>query len=287
MRFSPVFPALPALLGLLILSAAPPARADGIKAVASIAPVHSLLSGVMQGVATPGLLVRGAGSPHAYAMKPSAARLLNDARLVFWIGPGLEGFLVKPLSALPDRVGVVQLSTGGPEDDPHIWLDPRNAATIVSTMVRALGRADAANRGRYEANGVRMTAMLTALDKEIYGIIKPVAVVPYLVFHDAYRYFEKRFNLASQGAVSVQEGRPPGARRVSALRRKIVDLKIACVFTEPQFEPALARTLTEGTDARLAVLDPLGADLKPGPELYGELMRRMAGSLLGCLGANG
>ncbi len=273
----------PAILCALLWLALP-ARAEGVKFVASIAPLHSLLAGVMEGIGTPGLLVRGGGSPHAYALKPSAARLLNGARVVFWIGPGLEGFLVKPLAGLPGRV--VQLSAGGTEDDPHIWLDPRNAAAIVSTMVRALGHADGANRARYEANGAKMKAMLAALDREIYGRLKPVAVVPYLVFHDAYRYFEKRFDLASQGAVSVQEGRPPGARRISALRRKIVDLEIACVFTEPQFEPALAKTLVEGTGARLAVLDPLGAGLEPGPGHYPALMRGLAESLLRCLGAN-
>ena len=262
-----------------------PARAEGIKAVASIAPVHSLLSGVMDGIGRPDLLVRGAGTPHAFALKPSSARLLNEARLVFWVGPGLEGFLVRPLAALPGRV--VQLSAGGIEDDPHIWLDPRGAAVIVGKMVRALGQADGANRARYEQNGATMKTMLAALDKEIYGLLRPVAVAPYLVFHDAYRYFEKRFDLASQGAVAVHAGRPPGARRISALRRRIVDLKIACVFTEPQFEPALATTLIEGTGARLAVLDPLGAGLKPGPGLYRELLRGMAASLLGCLGANG
>ena len=275
---------IPAVLCALVWMALP-ARAEGIKAVASIAPVHSLLSGVMDGIGRPDLLVRGAGTPHAFALKPSSARLLNEARLVFWVGPGLEGFLVRPLAALPGRV--VQLSAGGIEDDPHIWLDPRVAAVIVGKMVRALGQADGANRARYEQNGATMKTMLAALDKEIYGLLRPVAVVPYLVFHDAYRYFEKRFDLASQGAVAVHAGRPPGARRISTLRRRIVDLKIACVFTEPQFEPALATTLIEGTGARLAVLDPLGAGLKPGPGLYRELLRGMAASLLGCLGANG
>jgi len=275
---------IPAVLCALVWMALP-ARAEGIKAVASIAPVHSLLSGVMDGIGRPDLLVRGAGTPHAFALKPSSSRLLNEARLVFWVGPGLEGFLVRPLAALPGRV--VQLSVGGIEDDPHIWLDPRGAAVIVGKMVRALGQADGANRARYEQNGATMKTMLAALDKEIYGLLRPVAVAPYLVFHDAYRYFEKRFDLASQGAVAVHAGRPPGARRISALRRRIVDLKIACVFTEPQFEPALATTLIEGTGARLAVLDPLGAGLKPGPGLYRELLRGMAASLLGCLGANG
>ncbi len=286
MRFFPVFPAL---LGLLVLAAAP-VRAEGIKVVASIAPVHSLLAGVMDGVGGveggPGLLVTGGSSPHDYVMKPSKARMLHRAGVVFWIGPGLEGFLKKPLAGLAPETRVITL-VPEQDDDPHIWLDPRGAAKMVRVMVRVLSEADADNAARYKLNADKVLAGLIALDREILQTLKPVAVVPYLVFHDAYRYFEKRFGLASQGAVSVQEGRPPGARRVSALRRKIVDMKIVCLFTEPQFEPALARTLIEGTGARMSMLDPLGADLKPGPGLYRELMRGMARSLLECLGANG
>ncbi|MDA0304955.1 MAG: zinc ABC transporter substrate-binding protein [Proteobacteria bacterium] len=270
-----------------LILAAQPVRAEAIKAVASIAPIHSLLAGVMQGLGEPALLVRGAGSPHAYSLKPSDARRLNNADLVFWVGPGLEGFLVKPLAALSKRVSVVQLSPGNMESDPHIWLDPRNAAAMVGVMVKALSGADAGNKARYEANGAKLTAMLIRLEKEIRASLGPVAVVPYLVFHDAYRYFEKRFDLASQGFVAVHAERPPGAGRVLMLRRKIRDKNISCVFTEPQFEPVLAKTLIEGTHARTAVLDPLGADLKPGPGLYAKLMRGMAAALLGCLGANG
>ncbi|NQV82364.1 MAG: zinc ABC transporter substrate-binding protein [Rhodospirillales bacterium] len=277
---------VPTILCLCIWMATP-ARAEGPNVVASIGPVHSLLSGVMQGIGTPELLLRGGGSPHDYALKPSAARLLHKARLVFWVGPSLEGFLVRPLAGLAGKVGVIQLSVGGHDDDPHIWLDPRIAATIVGKMVAALAGVDGANRARYEANGRAMKAMLVALDKEIHDRLKPVAVVPYLVFHDAYRYFEKRYDLASQGAVAVHEGRAPGARRIAMLRRKIIDTNIACVFTEPQFEPALATTLIEGTGARTAVLDPLGTSLKAGPELYPALMRGLVDQLLGCLGANG
>ena len=217
MRFLPVFAAL---LGLLVLTAAAPVRVDakagGIKVVASIAPVHSLLAGVMKGVggveAGPGLLVTGGSSPHDYVMKPSKARMLHRADVVFWIGPGLEGFLKKPLAGLQPGTRVITL-VPEQDDDPHIWLDPQGAAKMVRTMVRVLSEADRDNAARYRANGDKVRAGLIALDREILQILKPVAVVPYLVFHDAYRYFEKRFGLASQGAVSVQVGRPPGARR--------------------------------------------------------------------------
>ena len=267
-------------------------RAEGISAVASIAPVHSLLAGVMKGVGDdggPGLLVTGGRSPHDYVMKPSSARMLHRAGVVFWIGPGLEGFLKKPLAGLSSKTRVVGLAAeldAGEGADPHLWLDPRNAATMVRAMVRVLTLADRANAARYRLNGDTMLAELIVLDRELHQTLKPIAVVPYLVFHDAYKYFEKRFELASQGAVALHAGRPPGAKRIAALRRMIVDKEIVCLFTEPQFTPALLGTLTEGTPMRTGVLDPLGAGLKPGPGLYREMMRKMARSLLTCLGAN-
>jgi len=289
-------PAFLFTLALFWMAAAPVyagegGHAGGINAVASIAPVHSLLAGVMKGVGEPGLLVTGGRSPHDYVMKPSDARKLHAARVVFWIGPGLEGFLAKPLAGLSPQTRVVGLAAehgaSGPDADPHIWLDPRNAAGMVRTMVRVLIEADADNAAWYTLNGDKVRAELIALERGLRQVLKPVAVVPYLVFHDAYRYFEKRFELASQGAVALHPERPPGAKRIAQLRRMIVAGKIVCLFTEPQFTPALVGTLTQGTPVRVGVLDPLGAGLEPGPGLYGELMRKMARSLLECLGANG
>ena len=273
---------------IALVSAALPVRAEAVKAVASIAPLHSLLAGVMDGVASPGLLVRGARSPHDYVMKPSDAKMLHGAQVVFWIGPAMEGFLVKPVAALADNVRAVKLAGQGESgEEPHNWLDPRIAARMVKDMVRVLGEIDAANAARYRANGNHVRAGLIVLERELHQTLKPVAVVPYLVYHDAYRYFEKRFDLAAHGAVAIQADRPPGAKRVSALRRRIIASQIVCVFTEPQFTPALVRTLTQGTGAGIGSLDPLGAGLKPGPGLYAEMMRGMANSMLACLGANG
>ena len=269
-----------------LLCLALPARADGIKVVASVAPVHSLLAGVMDGVGEPKLLVRGGRMPHSFVMKPSGARLLNGARVVFWVGPELEGFLTKPLAGLSPKTRVVGLA-GGKGGDPHIWLDPRKAYEMVRTMADVLSAVDPANAGRYQKNADKLAARLALLEARLRRILLPVSAVPYLVFHDAYEHFQQRFGLAARGAVALKADRPPGARRISELRRRIVDLEIACVFTEPQFTPALAKTLVEGTVARLVVLDPLGAALEPGPGLYPELMRELAKSLLRCLGANG
>ena len=165
----------------------------------------------------------------------------------------------------------------------HIWLDPRNARVIVRAMAVELSRADGARRGLYMANAKRLTRRLEALEAEIRATLAPARRSPYVVFHDAYRYFEERFGLRPAGALAAASGRKPGARRLTALRRRIRALGAVCVFAEPQFKPSLLETMMEGTGARAGVLDPLGADIEPGPELYFSLMRGLAASLRACL----
>ena len=277
------------LMSLLcvVLLASVPVRAETIKVVATIAPVHSLLDSVMEGTGSPRLLLEGTASPHGQALKPSAARVLSEADAVFWVGPGLEGFLVKPLRGLSGKTRIIELAKDYKGADPHIWLDPRIAGKMTRTMAQALAEIDPVNAERYAQNAEKLQARLKFLEIEVWKILEPVAVVPYLVFHDAYKYFEKRFELASQGAVAIEAARPPGARRISHLRKKIARLNIACVFVEPGHPPALAKTLTEGTSARIGTLDPLGAGLEPGAGLYGKLITGMARAMVGCLGANG
>jgi zinc transport system substrate-binding protein len=165
----------------------------------------------------------------------------------------------------------------------HIWLDPINAKAMVSAIAAALGDADPGRAAVYAANAERLRARLDRLDAELAADLAPVAGRRYVVFHDAYRYFEKRYRLSPAGAITVNPARQPGARTVRAIRSRIIDLGAVCVFGEPQFEPALVATVIEGTPARPAVLDPLGADLEPGVDAYFTLMRNLAKSLVGCL----
>ena len=283
---------------------------DPLRVVASIKPVHALVAGVMAGAGEPMLLVSGGGSPHAYALRPSQARALERADVVFWIGEALETFLQKPLRALPrdarivalhEAEGVVLLGTGETGDgrdhgqghgrgeidrhgwDMHIWLDPINAKAMVSAIASALGEADPARAAVYVANADRLRARLDRLNAALAAELAPVAGRRYVVFHDAYRYFEKRYRLAPVGAITVNPARQPGARTLRAIREKIIALGATCVFSEPQFKPALIAAVVEGTPARPAVLDPLGADLEPGADAYFTLMRDLAISLKDCL----
>jgi zinc transport system substrate-binding protein len=295
------------------------ANADAPQIVASIKPVHSLVAGVMAGVAEPTLLVEGGASPHTYSLRPSQARALENADAVFWVGSGLETFLTKALLAiahhstvvaLHEAEGVTLLSTreGGRwspgdaeahheaqtgDDAPeshshgaknmHIWLDPRNAGAMVSKMVSTLGEIDPGNAAQYQKNGARMQQRLAALDATLERDLAPLARRSYIVLHDAYPYLEHRYDLSPAGAITVSPDRQPSARRLFEIRKTIQETGTICVFSEPQFEPEVVATVVEGTSARTGILDPLGASLEPGVDAYFVLMREMAGALLECL----
>ncbi|MDA0704493.1 MAG: zinc ABC transporter substrate-binding protein, partial [Proteobacteria bacterium] len=176
---------------------------------------------------------------------------------------------------------------GHDEANPHIWLDPENARRIVRLAVEALIAADPENAARYRANGEAMETRLDVVEAEVAAMLIPVADQPYVVFHDAYQYFEDRFGTRAIGSIAVSDARKPGARRLKEIRAKIMELDARCVFAEPQFEPALVSTIIEGTGARAGVLDPLGTDLAQGPDAYFALIRNLGGALRDCLGHKG
>jgi len=283
------------------------------RVVASIKPVHALVAGVMAGVGTPDLLVAGAGSPHTYTLKPSDAAHLDQANVVFWIGPPFENFLVGPMASLASKATVVALidtpdlqlhparNAGAWESQPradeapsngnapgdvdgHIWLDPVNAKAMVAAITRTLVNIDPANAARYSMNAADLATRLDSLNNEISRTLGTVRTKPFVVFHDAYQYFQARYGVNAVGAITVSPDRLPGARRIAGVREKIVSLGAVCVFAEPQFEPKLVRTLVEGTQARIGVLDPEGTTAESGQELYFTLMRNLANNMAACLG---
>ena len=172
---------------------------------------------------------------------------------------------------------------GSGRQNPHVWLDPLNAQVIVRGAVDALALADPGNAKIYRSNGRDLIERLSILDRWLRARLAPVAGTPYVVFHDAYPYFEKRYGLNAAGSVMVSPDRSPGARRISRIRAKLRARGAACVFSEPGFRPALIRTLISGTSARAGVLDPLGAAIAPGPDMYFILMRGLADTLTWCL----
>ena len=288
-----------------------------IKVVASIKPIHSLVSAVAQGIGEPTLLVKGAGSPHTYSLKPSQAKELQQADIVFWMGQDLEAFLENSIDNIATNSIVVPLMEskelaklnfregGAFEDhghddhddhgndkhddhddhgaDPHVWLDPINAIVLVEEIKKALISADPKNKPTYEANAKSTIYNLNELIEEIDAELKPVKGRGYIVFHDAYQYFENRFGVSAIGSITVSPEVLPGAERIRELQNKVKELDATCVFSEPQFKPKLVTTVTENTNAGTGVLDPLGASINDGPQLYFTLIRNMASSLKKCL----
>ena len=317
----------PLLFGLALSFAPPFAVAAELTVVASIKPVHSLVAGVMQGVDEPLLLVPGGASPHEYSLKPSDMRALGEAQVVFWIGPDLESFLVKPLAnaktarsvALMDAPGltVLPLRVGGAwetyqhgHDEPaghhadhdhdhdhdherdrdpaasrdaHVWLDPINASAMVRQIVAVLGKVDPAHEADYTRNGAALVERIDQLNRQLTTALAPVKDRPYIVFHDAYHYFERRYGLNAVGSVVLDPEQRPGAKRVAEIRARVRERKVRCVFSEPQFQPALVETVIAGSNARRGVLDPLGTNLPAGPDAYVQLLRDLSEALRDCL----
>jgi zinc transport system substrate-binding protein len=170
--------------------------------------------------------------------------------------------------------------------DPHVWLDPGNAKAMTEAIAAILAETDPDNAGLYERNAAALQERLDALAAAVSEKLADLGDRPFIVFHDAYQYFEQRFGLEAAGAITIDPAKAPGAQRVAEIRAKIEEADAVCVFAEPQFESRVVATVTEGTGARIGVLDPLGAELEAGPEFYFRLMEQMAEAFADCLGAS-
>jgi len=297
-----------ALLVLVALPAVTSALAQAPSVVVSIKPIHSLIAGVMKGIGTPHLLVKGSASPHTFPMRPSDARVLEKANVVFWVGETVESYLVKPLQSISARAQIVELLTGkdirvltareggvwkadddvghghGKHVDGHIWLDTGNAIAITRIAGHVLAIRDPANAPDYRKNADDLADRLKRFERNLDKELTPIKQAPYVVFHDAYQYFERQFGLNAVGSISAHTGRAPGARRLRDLRKMVINSGADCIFHEPQFDPKLVQTLSEGTDASAGILDPMGTQYPPGEDAYFQIMSDISNALVMCLG---
>ena len=302
------------LLAAALLSASPALAAPRV--VASVVPVQSIVAAVMGDTGTPELLLQGSMSEHRAVFTPTQIAALGEADLVFIVGHGLEAKLAqisgsdavngKTFIELSDAPGIAKLPIreGGawePDEDghdhaaegtaaegvltfdPHIWLDPRNAKAMAAQVAVDLSKADPANAATYEANAKAFAAEVDQTTAAIATELAPVKDKPFIVFHDAYHYFEDRFGLRGVGSISDVSAQAPSAERLAEVRNKIAAANAACVFREPQFDDKVVQTVIEGTAAREGVLDPLGASLSPGPKAYPQLLQNLAKALKDCL----
>ena len=340
------------------------AAAEAPKVVVDIAPLHSLVAQVMQGVGTPDLLIRPEVSPHHYKMRPSEAKALQDADVVFWIGHELTPKLEDTIPTVaPNAVAVEMMDAPGlialgfrdtavfklDEDDhedhhddkehdaddhadhddheehaahddhadehddhkdehgdheeghddhgdehddhahdhdgtdPHVWLDPQNGVAMIAAIADTLATVDPENASAYAANAKQAQADLEAMIDEIGAVLAPVADAPFVVFHDAYHYFEDRYGLSAAGAILVRDGSSPSASRLSEVRDAMKERGVVCVFSEPQFNPKLVKTVADGIDTKSIELDPIGVQQTLGATLYPDMLRALASDIASCL----
>ncbi|MDB4197293.1 zinc ABC transporter substrate-binding protein [Ascidiaceihabitans sp.] len=308
------------------------AFADAPRVAVDIAPVHSLVTRVMEGVGTPDLIIQAGASPHEYSLRPSEAAALQDANLVFWIGSGLTPWLTDTIETLAPNANVTELleadgtielefregalfeahddheedehrddddhkeedddhaneEAGHDEHehgdhDPHAWLSPQNAMTWMNVIAGQLSAADPDNAGAYFANAAAGRAEIKVLIGEVTATLDPVRDGRFIVFHDAYQYFETDFNFPASGAISISDASDPSPARIAEIQDRIAEQGIDCVLAEPQFNPGLVATVLEGSNAQTGILDPLGSDLKPGSALYPQLIRNLSTALAGCM----
>ena len=328
------------------------AFADAPRVAVDIAPVHSLVTRVMEGIGTPDLIIQAGASPHKYSLRPSEAAALQDANLVFWIGSGLTPWLTDTIETLAPNANVTELLEAdgtielefregalfeahddheedehrddddhkeeddhaddahddheeeGHDDhsdddhddeeaghdehehgnhDPHAWLSPQNAMTWMNVIAGQLSAADPDNAGAYFANAAAGRAEIKVLIGEVTATLDPVRDGRFIVFHDAYQYFETDFNFPASGAISISDASDPSPARIAEIQDRIAEQGIDCVLAEPQFNPGLVATVLEGSNAQTGILDPLGSDLKPGSALYPQLIRNLSTALAGCM----
>lgn len=344
------------------------AQAEVPRIATDIAPVHSLVAQVMGNLGTPELILPPGASPHGYAMRPSEARALSKADVIFWVSADLTPWLEHSIETLGANATAIELSElpgvtlhafrenatfethdhghddhddhGDEEDhddhhedhdanademahddhddheghgdedhdgdhhaeeagepqsdphdhaghahegmDPHIWLDPANAKVWVTGIAEILSERDPENAETYAANAAEASERLDALISRIEAQVASADGMAFVVFHDAFQYFERRFGISAAGAISVSDAESPSAARVAEIRDLVGDLGVTCIASEPQFNPDLVGAVASASDVRTTVLDPIGTGIEPGPGLYEAVLQGIADGLIAC-----
>lgn len=282
--------------------------------LSDIAPTHSLVSMVMGDIGDSSLLIDSANSPHDFSLRPSDARKLSNADIIFYTSSVLTPWLDDALISLADGTPLVELiSTQGTtllefrdnnvfehdhahdhdhssDDhnseltfDPHAWLDPSNAQVWLKRIASELSAIDPPNAARYQANSLDAIRMIEEMSENVRQSISTINEHAYVVFHDSYHYFESYFDIHAIAAINLADGTHPSIQQITQLQALLNNTKATCVFSEPQYSERLVNTITQGTHAKRGVLDPLGVNLSTGKGLYNSLIQSLSDELLRCL----
>ena len=167
--------------------------------------------------------------------------------------------------------------------DPHGWLDPYNGKIWLDVIATALSKIDPTHSDIYFANATQGKADIDTAISEIEATLAEFRGTDFIVYHDAYQYFEKRFDVLAAGSISLGDVSDPSPARIVEIREKVEKLGITCVFSEPQFNPELVRTVADGTSVTTREIDPLGTTFTLGPDFYLDVLRSIAQTMASCL----
>ncbi|AXY01591.1 zinc ABC transporter substrate-binding protein ZnuA [Vibrio alfacsensis] len=285
------------ILAVSVMLALP---AHAVTVLTSIKPIQMITTELTDGVTTPDVLLQNNASPHDYALRPSDVKKVASADLVIWFGHDLEPFLEKvvtdrdntlTLSQIPD----LSLREFGSEHDhdhdghhhgthdPHFWLGIAPVEQVANVIANKLAEVDPRNANVYAKNLQKFKEQLKATDAEIKQQLTPVQNNGYFVFHDAYGYFEERYQLNQLGHFTVSPDRKPGAKTLIHIRKTLASGEVACVFSEPQFTPAVIESVMRGSDVGTGVLDPLGSEIEVQPGSYFVFLKTLSNNFSQCL----
>lgn len=284
--------------------------ADHPTIMVTIKPFYNICARVMQSVGKPELLLHNNASPHDYQLKPSDVKLIENADLIIWGGPELEAYLQKPLSNVTANKALnlakisglkllpLRTSTNwethdhehgdhshcnhGGFNDAHFWLNPDNAIVIAQSIAKQLSKIDPVNAKIYSKNAKEFASEIYAKDKKWQQRLKPMHDVPFIVFHDAYQYFDNYFKLDGVGSITLNPEIPPSVQRIQQIQALLKQKHASCIFSEPQFNSKIIATVTEGLKVYHGTLDPLGTEADIGPNGYFVLMDNLVNGMVSC-----
>ena len=282
-------------LSLLLLLTAGFAHADEQQVVATNRPLHSIVSTVMDDVGEPLLLLNQSDSPHHQALKPSKAKELQHADLLFWYGPAMSAHLQHSIESLMsegtainvlEAPGVNPLTYTGNEAeditlaDPHVWLDPIRVSTIALYVADELAALDPENAERYVVNASEWATELKELHERFSSELATAADQPMLIMHDAYQYFAERYSLSELHPVLIDIDSAPSAKQIRQVNTLIKSLDIKCMLVEPQFSQNIVSALNQ--DLAIVSIDPIGFEFDAGPAQYKEMMDALVSGVAEC-----
>ncbi|MGD1331649.1 zinc ABC transporter substrate-binding protein ZnuA [Vibrio harveyi] len=285
---------------ILAVSAILTLPAHAVTVLTSIKPIQMITTELTEGVTAPDVLLQNNASPHDYALRPSDVQKVAAADLVIWYGHDLEPFLEKVVTDRGNTLTLSQISglslrEFGSEHshdhdghdhgthDPHFWLGVETVQQVANAIAHKLAEVDPVHADTYANNLKKFEVKLNATDSEIKQQLAPVKDKGYFVFHDAYGYFEERYGLNQMGHFTVSPDRKPGAKTLIRIRKTLGTGDVACVFSEPQFTPAVIESVMRGSDVRSGVLDPLGSEVEVKSGSYFEFLKGMSNSFSQCL----